>query len=122
MLCSLALNYSIRIRPLREKDELRWELLPLSRWEGPNLGVGAIALRALSDDGAEEEGGFMLRSAVCCTLRYKWSRFSITTVDPQRACIDGSSWPIHVKASVNEGDESVGVSGELVIILARVMA
>ncbi len=63
MLCLLALDYFIRIRSSREKDELRWELLPLSRWEGPNLGVGAIALRPLSDDGAEEEVGFMLRSA-----------------------------------------------------------
>jgi hypothetical protein len=63
MLCSLASDYSIRIRLSWEKDKLRWELLPLSRCEGPNLGIGAIALRALSDDGAEEEGGFMLRSA-----------------------------------------------------------
>jgi hypothetical protein len=63
MLCSLASDYSICIQSLQEKDELRWELLPLSRWEGPNLGAGTIALRALSDDGAEEEGGFMLRSA-----------------------------------------------------------
>ncbi len=63
MLFSLALDYSIHIRSSREKDELRWGLLPLSRWEGPNLGIGPIALRALSDDGAVEEGGFMLRSA-----------------------------------------------------------
>ncbi len=63
MLCSLASDYSICIQSSREKDELQWELLTLSRWEGPNLGVGAIALRALSDDGAEEKGGFMLRSA-----------------------------------------------------------
>jgi hypothetical protein len=42
---------------------MRWELLPLSRWEGRNLGIGAIVLRALSDDGAEEKVGFMLRSA-----------------------------------------------------------
>jgi hypothetical protein len=63
MLCSLASDYSICIRLSREKDELWWELLLLSRREGPNLGISAIALRALSDDGAEEEGGFMLRSA-----------------------------------------------------------
>ncbi len=63
MLCSLALDYSIHIRLLGENDKLRWELLPLSRWEGPNLGVGAIALHALSNNGAKEEGGFMLRTA-----------------------------------------------------------
>jgi hypothetical protein len=63
MLCSRALDYSIRIRSLREKDKLRFELLPLSHWEGPNLGISAIALRTLSDDGAKEEVGFMLRSA-----------------------------------------------------------
>jgi hypothetical protein len=63
MLCPLASDYFIRIRSSWEKDELRWELLPLSRWEGPNLGVGTIALRALSDDGAKEEVGFMMRSA-----------------------------------------------------------
>ncbi len=63
MLCPLALDYFIRIRSLQEKDKMRWELLPLSRWEGRNLGIGAIVLRALSDDGAEEKVGFMLRSA-----------------------------------------------------------
>jgi hypothetical protein len=57
------LDYSICIRPSREKEKLQWELLPLSRWEGPNLVISAIALRTLSDDGAKEEGGFMLRSA-----------------------------------------------------------
>jgi 8-oxo-dGTP pyrophosphatase MutT (NUDIX family) len=119
MSCSLASDYSIRIRSSRGEDELRWELLPLSRWEGPNLGVGAIALRALSDDGNEEEGG--VDAAVCCTLSCKWSRSSVATVDPQRAGVDGSSWPIHVKASVKEGNER-GVSVELVCILARVMA
>ncbi len=62
MLCSLALDYSIHIRLLREKDKLQWGLLPLSRWEGSNLGVGTIALHALSDNGAKEEGGFMLQS------------------------------------------------------------
>ncbi len=39
------------------------------------------------------------------------------TVDPQRAHIDGLSWPIHVKASIKEGNKR-GVSGELVCILA----
>jgi hypothetical protein len=63
MLCSLALDYSICILLLREKDKLRWELLPLSCWEGPNLGISTVALRALSNNGVEEEGGFMLQSA-----------------------------------------------------------
>ncbi len=63
MSCSLASDYSICTRSLQEKDELWWELLPLNHWEGPNLSISTIALRALSDDGAEEEGGFMLRSA-----------------------------------------------------------
>jgi hypothetical protein len=63
MPCSLASDYSIRIRSSQKKEKLRWELLPLSRWEGPKLGIGAIALRALSKDGAKEEGGFMLWSA-----------------------------------------------------------
>jgi hypothetical protein len=124
MLCSLALDYSICIHLLWEKDKLRWELLPFSRWEGPNLGIGAIALhagalRALSDDGAKEEGG--IHAAVCCTLSCKWSCSSIGTVHPQRTCIDGSSWSIHLKASVKEGNES-SVSGELLCILACVMA
>ncbi len=119
MSCSLALDYSICIRLLQEKDKLWWELLPLSHWEGPNLGVGTIALRALSDDGAKEEGG--IHAAVCCTLSCKCSHSSIGTVDPQHACIEGSSWPIHVKASVKEGNKR-GMSGESVCILARVMA
>ncbi len=63
MLCSLALDYSICIWSLREKDKLRWELLPLCHWEGPNLGIGAIVLNALSENDAKEEGAFMLRSA-----------------------------------------------------------
>jgi hypothetical protein len=63
MLCLLALDYFICIQSLQEKDKLRWELLPLSRWEGPNLGINAIALHTLSDDGGKEEVGFMLRSA-----------------------------------------------------------
>jgi hypothetical protein len=45
----------------------------------------------------------------------------LQTVDTQFACIGSLSWPIHVKASVKKGDKS-GVSGELVCILAQVMA
>jgi hypothetical protein len=63
MLCFLASDYSICIQSAQEKDKLQWELLPLSRWEGPNLGAGTIALHALSDDGAKEEVRFMLLSA-----------------------------------------------------------
>jgi hypothetical protein len=115
---SLALDYSICIRLLQEKDKLWWEQLPLSRWEGPNLGIGTIALRALSDDGAKEEGG--IHAAVCYTLSCKCSHSSIGTVDLQHTHIERSSWPIHVKASVKKGNKR-GMSGESVCILARVM-
>jgi hypothetical protein len=123
MSCSLASDYSIRIQSSspREEDELRWELLPLSRREGRNLGVGTIALRALSDDGAEENDAI---DDVACALSCKWSRsyVSSTIIDPRSAArIDGSSWSIHIRASVEGCDES-GVPRELVCILARVMA
>ena len=122
MSSSLASEYSIRIQSSspRGEDELRWELLPLSRWGGRNLGVGTIALRALSDDGAEENDEI---DDVACALSCKWSRsyVSSTIIDPQCAArIDGSSWSIHMRASVEGCDES-GVPRELVCILSRVM-
>ncbi len=119
MPCSLASDYSICIRSSQEEDGLHWELLPLSCWEGPNLGIGAIALHALSNNGAKEDGG--IDAVACYTLSCKWSCFSVVTVDPQRAGVDGSLWPIHVQASVKEGNKS-GITGELVCILACVMA
>ena len=73
---SLASDYAIRIHPPpNNKNQLHWELYPLSNWKESSsdvTGVGTIALRALEDCRAHQL--FNTNIEAVCKLSCQWEQ------------------------------------------------
>ena len=112
---SLASDYAIRIHPPpNNKNQLHWELYPLSNWKESSsdvTGVGTIALRALEDCRAHQL--FNTNTEAVCKLSCQWE---------QATSYHDTTYSINVSSvMVNDGNDNI-VPIELQCILGRIIA